>query len=185
MRELILGGVRSGKSAAALARAADWLAQASHEATLIATALPADAAMRARIERHRAERRARLPRLATVEVPVRLAEAIAQRSASQHLLVVDCLTLWAANFLAPASGEPIDDIAWDTEVEALLDALARAPGPLVLVSNEIGLGVIGADALTRRFVDALGLLNQRVAAVCERVSLLVAGQPLVLKGGQG
>lgn len=181
MRELIVGGVRSGKSAAALARAGAWLAQPDREAILIATALPADEGMRARIARHVQERQRRLPRLATVEEPLALAEAIMQRAAPRRLLLVDCLTLWATNWLAPASGAPASEAAWAERVAALAQAVAMAGGPVVLVANEIGLGVIGADALTRRFVDAAGELNRRIAAICDRVTMLVAGCELRLK----
>ncbi len=181
MRELIVGGVRSGKSAAALARAADWLAQPDREAVLIATAVPADDAMRARIARHVHERQRRLPRLATVEEPRALAEAIAAHGAPQRLLLIECLTLWATNWLAPLDGRPVSDSGWEQRVAQLCAALAAAGGPVVLVANEIGLGVIGADPITRRFVDAAGELNRRIAAVCDRVTLLVAGCELTLK----
>lgn len=183
MRELIVGGVRSGKSAAALERARHWLAQPQRRATLIATALPGDAEMRARIARHRAERARRLPALQTVEEPFEVAQTIARASDPQHLLLVDCVTLWAANLLAPAQGAPLAPSQWEARADALAQAVAAASGPLVLVANEIGFGVIGADELTRRFVDAAGELNRRLAAVCERVTLLVAGCEIALKGG--
>lgn len=181
MRELILGGVRSGKSAAALARARDWLAQDAHEAALIATARAADEGMRERIARHRAERARLVPRLATIEEPLALAQTLGRFSAPGRLVLVDCLTLWTANWLAPAQGAPASDSDWGERVAQLVSALAAARGPVTLVANEIGLGVIGADALTRRFVDAAGALNRRVAAVCERVTLVMAGCELRLK----
>ncbi len=181
MHELILGGVRSGKSAAALARAQGWLAVAGREATFIATATAGDASMRQRIEAHARERARRLPALATVEAPLELPETIARNSAPQRLLLVDCLTLWIANLRAPLAGAPLDDAAFEARVQALLDALAAASGPLVLVSNEIGLGVLPADALSRRYVDDLGRLHQRVAAQCARVTLMVAGIEVPVK----
>lgn len=183
MRELILGGVRSGKSAAALARAQHWLSQPGHEALLIATARAADDGMRARIARHREERARQLPQLATLEEPLALPEAIAAHGAPARLLIVECLTLWATNWLAPLQGAPVSEREWEQRVAQLSAALAAAPGPVVLVANEIGLGVIGADAPTRRFVDAAGDLNRRVAAVCERVTWVAAGCALPLKGG--
>ncbi|MEW5880167.1 MAG: bifunctional adenosylcobinamide kinase/adenosylcobinamide-phosphate guanylyltransferase [Pseudomonadota bacterium] len=181
MRELIVGGVRSGKSAAALARAAAWLECAEHEATLIATATAADEEMRARIARHRAERARRLPRLTTLEEPRALAETVARLSAPRRLVLVECLTLWATNLLAPSTGAPLPAGRWSARVDELAQALAAAAGPVVLVANEIGLGVIGADAATRRFVDAAGELNRRIAAACERVTLVAAGCELPLK----
>jgi len=182
MRELLLGGQRSGKSRQAEQRASDWLARSPHhEAVLIATALGADDEMRERIARHVADRRARLPRLQTVEAPHALAEAIARHAAPQRLLVVDCLTLWLTNLLMPADGAPVDPSSLEASVQALLVALRAAPGPLVLVSNEIGLGLTPMGREARRFVDELGRLHQSVAAACEQVTLMVAGLPLSVK----
>lgn len=170
MRTLILGGVRSGKSrmAAALAAERAW------PVTLIATAQALDEEMAARIEAHRAER----PRDWTiVEEPLALAAAIENATAPGRTVIVDCLTLWLTNLLlsedvsAPrrASGE-------------LLEVLARAPGEIMLVSNEVGLGIIPAPPLARRFADEAGTLHQRIAAVCERVVLMVAGVALEVRG---
>ena len=196
-RQLILGGQKSGKSRQAEARAAAWLAALpSHRAVFIATATAGDAEMRARIARHRADRAAALPRMATLEEPLALAEALTAHSRADTLLVVDCLTLWLANRLLPAHAAiGINDernmpralsqqaqAAMDNEAtNGLVAALGSCPGPVVLVSNEIGLGVVPMGRETRAFVDALGLLNQRVAAACEHVSLMAAGLPLVLK----
>ncbi len=181
MHELILGGVRSGKSAAAIARAQAWLAAAGREATFIATAVAGDAALRERIAAHARERAQRVPALATVEAPLDLPEAIARCTTPQRLLVVDCLTLWLANLRAPLAGAPLADAAFEARVQALLDALAAAAGPVVLVSNEIGLGVLPADALSRGYVDDLGRLHQRAAALCARVTLMVAGVEVPVK----
>ena len=183
--ELILGGQKSGKSRRAEALAAQWLAiDAAHRAVLVATATAADAEMRERIERHRRERSQRVPELLTVEEPLALPRAIEVHSAGDVLLVVDCLTLWLSNRLFPPSGQPLPEggQAADAAIEALLGALAAVRGPIVLVSNEIGLGVIPLGPPVRAFVDALGTLNQRVAAVCERVTWMVAGLPMMLKG---
>jgi adenosylcobinamide kinase / adenosylcobinamide-phosphate guanylyltransferase len=98
-------------------------------------------------------------------------------------VVVDCLTLWCTNLRMPLSGEPLDEPAWCAHEAALIECLGRAPGPVVLVSNEIGLGVMPMGAPTRHFVDALGRLHQRVAGVCSRVTLLVAGLELPVKPG--
>ena len=181
-RELILGGQKSGKSRRAEQLAAAWLAQdASHGALLLATAQAHDPQMRERIERHRADRAARLPALGCVEEPLALAEAIATHSAPQTLLVVDCLTLWLTNRMMPM-GEPEPAARIAIAQDELLAALQAAPGPVVLVSNEIGLGVIPLGAQVRGFVDALGMLNQRVAALCDRVCFMAAGLPMLLKG---
>lgn len=176
-RELILGGQRSGKSRRAEMLARSWLAQSSqHQALLIATARAGDAEMQARIAQHRLDRAHRVPGLQTVEEPMRLAEVIAQHSAPQTLLVVDCLTLWLINWLMPLQGESVQP-----PLDALLDALTQAQAPIILVSNEIGLGVIPMGRETRDYVDALGRVNQAVAQVCERVTFMAAGLPMFLK----
>jgi adenosylcobinamide kinase/adenosylcobinamide-phosphate guanylyltransferase len=182
--ELILGGQKSGKSRRAELLAREWLAQSStHRAVLIATAQPWDDEMRQRIARHQADRAERVPGLATVEEPLALAEAIQQHSHAHTLVVVDCLTLWLTNQLMPADFEPNRPLAHvdSAPVASLLIAIAQAPGPVVLVGNEIGLGVIPMGREVRAFVDALGRLNQDVAATCQRVTLMAAGLPLTLK----
>ncbi|MEK8052569.1 bifunctional adenosylcobinamide kinase/adenosylcobinamide-phosphate guanylyltransferase [Ideonella sp. DXS22W] len=178
--ELILGGARSGKSRRGELCARAWLAQSpQHQALLLATAWAGDDEMAARIARHRAERAERVPALATLEVPRGLPQAVAAHSAPQRLLVVDCLTLWVSQCLMPPPGEPAQDL--DAERAALLAALDAAPGPVVLVSNEIGQGVMPMQREVRRVVDALGELHQAVAARCPRVTLMVAGLPLSVK----
>lgn len=177
--ELILGGQRSGKSRRAETLARQWLdADPPHRAVLIATGQAFDEEMRARIERHQRDRAQRVPGMATVEAPLALAEALSACSAPDTLVVVDCLTLWLTRLLMPAEGEPADAQA---PTEALLRAIEAARGPVVLVGNEIGLGVIPMGRDTRAFVDALGHLNQAVARVCERVTFMAAGLPLTLK----
>ena len=181
-RTFILGGQKSGKSRHAEMLAAHWLARSStHRAVLIATAQPWDDEMRERIARHRADRAARVPGLATVEEPLALAATLAIHSAPDTLVLIDCLTLWLTNLLMPMAGAPADADAADV---ALRDALRAARGPVVLVGNEIGLGVIPMGREVRAFVDALGRLNQSVAAECDRVVLMAAGLPLTLKGPQ-
>ncbi len=187
--ELILGGQKSGKSRRAELLARDWLAQSSHHrAVLIATAQPWDEEMRQRIARHQADRAARVPGLATVEEPLALAQAIQAHSRVDTLVVVDCLTLWLTNLLMPANPTPADveettpsERAASAPTAELLTAIDQAAGPVVLVGNEIGLGVIPLGREVRAFVDALGHLNQDVAAVCQRVTLMAAGLPLTLK----
>ena len=180
--ELILGGARSGKSRAAETRAAQWLAVPGRQAVLIATALAGDGEMALRIARHRADRAARVPQLGCLELQGGdLAQAVRAQSTPQRLVLVDCLTLWLTQLLMPLHGAPASTAQREQAVQALLDSLAAAPGPVVLVSNEIGLGVLPLGAETRQFVDALGWLHQAVAAACDRVTLMVAGCALAVK----
>jgi adenosylcobinamide kinase / adenosylcobinamide-phosphate guanylyltransferase len=181
--ELILGGQRSGKSRCAEQRAAAWLQQAGHTAVLVATALAQDGEMRERISRHRADRAERVPGLLTEEVPFDLPEAVARSSTPSQLVVVDCLTLWATNLLMPLHDRPITESAWQARCASLCEAVGAACGPVVLVSNEIGLGVSPMSAEARRFVDELGRLHQTVAARCERVTWMVAGIEMPVKRG--
>ena len=185
--ELILGGQRSGKSRRAELIARQWLEMSpGHKAVMIATAQPWDDEMRARIARHQQDRAERVPGMPTVEEPRELAQAITRAAGAQTLIVVDCLTLWLTNWLMPAE----EDLAQKTaaalypkeQVAMLLEAIEDSSGPLVLVGNEIGLGVIPMGRETRDFVDALGRLNQDLAQACERVTFMAAGLPLTLKG---
>jgi adenosylcobinamide kinase/adenosylcobinamide-phosphate guanylyltransferase len=185
--ELILGGQKSGKTARAEALAAVWLAQSpSHRAVYIATAQAWDEEMRERIARHRRDRAERVPGMRTVEEPTELARAIGEHSRGDTLIVVDCLTLWLTALLLPAAAvsEEKRPRVQDPRIsDALISgAVAAARGPIVLVSNEIGLGVIPLGREVRSFVDALGTLNQQAAAACERVTLMSAGLALLLKG---
>lgn len=181
MHELILGGRRSGKSRCAETRAHAWLQVPCRRALLVATALPADQEMRDRIARHRAERSKSLPSLETLEVPHELPQALRQVTAPDRLVIVDCLTLWLTHQLLPLEGPPVDDAAWQLRQQELFFALRDAAGPVVLVSNEIGLGVAPLGEEVRRYLDALGVLHQRVAALCERVTLMVAGVEMRVK----
>ena len=181
MHELILGGQRSGKSRCAERRAQAWLATPDHSATLLVTALAGDGEMRDRIERHRLDRLARVPSLDVEEVPFDLADAIRLHSAPHRLVLVDCLTLWLTNLSMPLSGEPLDDPTRTAMREALGEAVARAAGPVLLVSNEIGLGVTPMSPEARRFVDELGHLHQALAARCDRVTLMVSGIEVPVK----
>lgn len=168
--ELVLGGARSGKSRYAQAQAA----ASGLAVTYVATAQALDAEMAARIERHRAERPAGWD---LVEAPLELAAALEAHAAPGRCLLVDCLTLWLTNLLlADAAGARLAD-----ETAALLDALPRLPGRLVLVGNEVGQGIVPDNPLARRFRDEAGWLHQALAARCARVTLVVAGLPLSLK----
>lgn len=184
MRELILGGARSGKS-----RLAESHAQACETQGMsviyIATAEALDAEMTDRLAHHRARRPIHWQ---TVEEPVRLAETLHAHAAPNHCLIVDCLTLWLSALIFKGqagaqmeAGAPITcDLFW-RERQALLEALPTLPGQVILVSNEIGSGVVPEHRLARRFADEQGRLNQHVATLCERVTLSVAGIPLVLR----
>ena len=182
--ELILGGQKSGKSRRAELIARAWLAQsAGHKAALIATGQAYDEEMRERIARHQRDRAVRVPGMLTVEEPLHLAEAISTHSQPETLLVVDCLTLWLTNWLMPVapSRENHAQADFSAQTARLAEAIATAPGPVVLVGNEIGLGVIPLGREVRAFVDTLGRLNQDVAELCVRVTLMAAGLPLTLK----
>lgn len=178
--ELILGGARSGKS-----RHAEHCAAGSGlPVRMIVTAEALDAEMQARIARHRADRPAGWP---VVEAPRRLAAALDAEAAEGRCVVVDCLTLWLANLLegaetlppgAGAEGLP----AFSRERAALLALMPRLPGRVLLVANEVGFGLVPETPLGRLFRDEAGRLNQAVAALCDQVTLVVAGLPLRLKG---
>lgn len=181
--EFILGGQRSGKSRRAEVLARQWLdASPERRAVMIATGQPWDDEMRERIARHQADRAQRLPGMSTVEEPLAVADTLRQHSSTRTLIVVDCLTLWLTNLMMPADpGLALPEAAVIAEGDGLCAAIVAAPGPVVLVGNEIGLGVIPMGRDVRQFVDALGRLNQQVAAACERVTFMAAGLPLTLK----
>jgi adenosylcobinamide kinase/adenosylcobinamide-phosphate guanylyltransferase len=170
MKELILGGARSGKS-----RLAEQRALASGlPVTVLATATADDAEMQARI-RHHQERRP--PSWGLVEEPLALAAALRAHAAPERCLLVDCLTLWLTNLLCAH-----DETRLEAERDALLMALPELPGRIILVGNETGMGIIPLGELSRRFCDEAGRLHQEVAQCCDRVIFTVAGLPHVLKG---
>jgi adenosyl cobinamide kinase/adenosyl cobinamide phosphate guanylyltransferase len=170
MKELILGGVRSGKSRLAEERAR----ASSRQVVYIATAIAAgDSELEARIRQHRRRRPAEW---STVEEPVALGAALRAHAAQERCLLVDCLTLWLTNLLSCAADR------FERERGSLLDAFPELAGDVILVSNETGLGVVPLGELSRRFVDASGELHQAIAAMCDRVTLTIAGLPYPLKG---
>lgn len=165
---LVLGGARAGKS-----RHAEALVERRAGACVyLATAEAGDAEMAARIAAHRRRRGARWT---TIEEPLDLPGALARAAGPRRAVLVDCLTLWLSNLLG-AGREP------ERETERLADALPALGGPVVFVSNEVGLGVVPDNALARRFVEEAGRLHQRLAAAADSVVYVTAGLPLVLKG---
>lgn len=179
---LILGAERSGKSRHAEGLARDLEHQGAH-VVYLATAWRGDAEMSERIERHRRERPAAWR---TVELPLRgeaLAHAIQEHAVPGACVLVDCLTLWVAQMLCPPPDHPPQDA--EAAAEMLMRSLQQARAPVLLVSNEIGWGVTPLGRETRRVIDALGRLHQRIAAEAERVTLMVAGLPMSVKPAPG
>jgi adenosylcobinamide kinase/adenosylcobinamide-phosphate guanylyltransferase len=171
---LVLGGVRSGKS-----RWAQELAEKAERVAYLATAQVCDAEMREKIRRHREDRPKHWQ---TFEEPLELARVLTDQAAEFDLLLVDCLTVFVANLIA---SEETDPASMEPRIEDFLAVLRSAPVSIVLVSNEVGSGVVPPYPLGRKYRDALGELNQRVAAIADNVVLLVAGLPLALKGSIG
>lgn len=169
MKELILGGSRSGKSSLAEQRASE----SGLAVTYVATAAAGDAEMTARIAQHQARRPAHWN---IVEEPLRLAQTMQQHAAPNHCLLVDCLTLWLTNLLCAN-----DETLFQRERAEFLEMLPTLPGRIILVSNEVGMGIVPMGELSRRFSDEAGWLNQDAARICERVTLMVAGLPYPLK----
>ena len=181
MRELIFGGARSGKSTFAEKRAAE----SGLRVIYIATAQALDGEMRQRIAHHQARRPAEW---GLVEAPLELARTLQENAAPDVCLLVDCLTLWLTNVLFAGdaarqaeAGEVVNCPRFSGEIQALIDILPTLPGRIIMVSNEVGWGLVPMAAVSRLFADEQGRLNQRVAAVSEQVTLVAAGLPLVLK----
>jgi len=170
---LVLGGVRSGKS-----RYVQTLAAGVSPVAFVATARPSDSdeEMRLKIERHRAERP---PEWRTIEEPLHIDRVLVQEGSNYQMLLVDCLTLYAANLLDAERG---NRIALEERLQSLYAALRSVPCSVALVSNEVGSGIVPAFPQGRKYRDLLGELNQRVASAADNVLLMVAGLPLALKG---
>jgi len=169
VKTLVLGGVRSGKSryAGELAR------EAARPVTLIATGTAGDAEMTARIEAHRASRPSDWT---VVEEPTQLAAALRAAASPDRVVIVDCLTLWLSNLLCGGDTEALRQ-----EPLNLLGTLPRLEGDVIMVANEVGFGIVPVNALARRFADEAGTLHQRLAALCDRVVLMVAGLPVSVR----
>jgi adenosylcobinamide kinase/adenosylcobinamide-phosphate guanylyltransferase len=166
---LVTGGSRSGKSKHALELAASY-----NNKAFIATAEATDDEMRARIERHRRERD---PSFHAWEEPVDLAAALSSLPDGTEVLVLDCVTVWLGNL---AHRDKIID-GTSPEIEAFLDVLSAPPCHLILVTNEVGMGIIPGDSATRRFRDLAGSINQQLAEKADKVILTVCGIPLRVK----
>lgn len=167
---LVVGGQRSGKSRFA----EDLIARGRKRRIYIATAAARDDEMSERIATHRARRGAEWT---TIEEPLGLSAALDRAAGRDTAVLIDCLTLWLANLIE--AGRDID-----AEIDGLLAALAGTDASIILVSNEVGAGIIPANALARRYADALGTLNQRIASAVGRVILMTAGQPVIVKPAQ-
>jgi adenosylcobinamide kinase/adenosylcobinamide-phosphate guanylyltransferase len=171
---LVLGGARSGKSRYALKLAAGF----SPPRLYLATAEAGDAEMAARIARHQRERG---PEWQTLETPLELAAAVRQAQGRYGVLLVDCLTLWLSNWLLRGTSAR----EWEVLEEEFVGAVSQSATPLILVSNEVGWGIVPDNPMAREFRDRAGRLHQKLATAAQLVSLVAAGIPLLLKSPQG
>ena len=183
-RRLIIGGARSGKTAHAIALAKSLAAERGANVTYVATAQALDEEMRHRISLHRAERPATWR---TLEAPTGLAQALRDRL-EPGILVIDCMTLWLSNALikdfredAPTGPLP----AWEAERREFLQWLQAVRDDVLLISYEVGAGIVPLSPLSRRFQDEQGRLNQALAATCDEVTLVVAGIAVPIKPTAG
>jgi len=168
----IIGGCRSGKSTYALQTAEKVPAQRK---IYIATCVPQDDEMKQRVAMHQT---ARSKSWTTVEEPLRLPEAIVQNSRRADVIVIDCLTLWVNNLLM----ETDDEKQIEETISQLIDTLDKATGQIVIVSNEVGAGIVPENRLARQYRDIMGLANQAVAKTADKVIWMVAGIPVTVKG---
>jgi len=168
MKTLVLGGARSGKSH----YAEQTVDQLQRQVIYIATAEAGDQEMQQRINLHRAQRPATWQ---LVEEPINLSEALLKSDNNTNVILVDCLTLWLSNVLAE------NDSNTQAKVDELVDAVSQVSTELVMVSNEVGQGVVPMGKLTRKFVDESGRMHQKLAQVCEHVVFITAGLPQILK----
>jgi adenosylcobinamide kinase/adenosylcobinamide-phosphate guanylyltransferase len=172
MKTLLIGGARSGKSALALR----WSGERSANVCTLVTGTESDPEMAARIAAHRRERPAHWR---VREEPVHLGGAL--RAQNNGLVLLDCLTVWISNCLWPAGAEVADYSAWHRERADFLEALSAHAADVILVTNEVGTGIVPNNVAARIFRDEQGWLNQAVAAVCDEVFFVTAGLPLSLK----
>jgi adenosylcobinamide kinase / adenosylcobinamide-phosphate guanylyltransferase len=178
MKTLLIGGARSGKSALAQR----WASERSSNVCALVTGTETDPEMTARIAAHRRDRPSHW---AVREEPVSLGRALREASAPGRLILLDCLTLWISNCLWPPSFDPShpDDSAWRTERADFLDSLSTTTD-VIIVTNEVGTGIVPDNAASRTFRDEQGWLNQSVAGLCDEAFFVTAGLPLRLKPAQ-
>lgn len=171
MKHLVLGGVKSGKSVFA----EQWICQQDCDIVYIATNMVWDEGMQARVAVHRARRPATWE---LIEEPVALGSTLTELAARPNppAVILECLSLWMTNLLCAE-----DDVLLESEYQAFLMALATYPAPIVMVSAEVGLGVMPENALGRKFADRIGVLNQTLGQQVELVTFVAAGLPLTLK----
>jgi adenosylcobinamide kinase/adenosylcobinamide-phosphate guanylyltransferase len=168
----VIGGCRSGKSSHALELAEKMTA---NERIFIATCVPQDGEMRQRVAKHRQNRNQSWK---TVEAPLHLPQAIMDHARAEDVVLVDCLTLWISNLLM----ENENPSAVEGQISRLVQAVQSAAGPLMLVSNEVGTGIVPENKLARRYRDLVGSVNQEVASHVDKVVWVVAGIPVTIKG---
>jgi adenosylcobinamide kinase/adenosylcobinamide-phosphate guanylyltransferase len=180
---LILGGARSGKSRFAESQVAQRLAESQHgdngaelECLYFATAEALDSEMVERIAQHQSQRNSDTIKWRTIESPLALAAALKANAQGNSIVLVDCLTLWLSNHLLQSTSD------WQATKAEFLQVISKHPAEIILVSNEVGCGIVPMGELSRRFVDEAGWLHQDIAAIADRVTLVTAGLPLRLKG---
>jgi len=175
MKQLIIGGARSGKSRLAQEYATVWKARTGGEVIVVATAEETDGAMANRIAHHKSHRPQQWK---LVETCLDLTQALIDESRTDNLILVDCLTLWLSNI-------QLSDRCWKQEKQALLLALNKLPGEVIFIGNEVGQGVVPLGELSREFVDESGWLHQSLAKQVDKVTMAIAGLPLVIKSVEG
>jgi adenosylcobinamide kinase/adenosylcobinamide-phosphate guanylyltransferase len=174
---LVIGGCRSGKSSHALHLAEKMRGD---EKIFVATCVPRDDEMRQRVANHQKQRSQKWK---TVEAPLRLPEAIGENAKTGSVVLVDCLTMWVSNLLMENGDDPgiADVLRIEAQIPGLVHAIDPADGPVILVSNEVGAGIVPENKLARRFRDLVGSLNQAVAKRADSVVWMVAGIPVSVK----
>ncbi|HHX8287645.1 bifunctional adenosylcobinamide kinase/adenosylcobinamide-phosphate guanylyltransferase [Vibrio sp. Y42_MX_L11] len=176
MKQLILGGARSGKSHLAEKTAKQLSTTSQYSLHYVATALPFDQEMRERIAHHQKQRGGEWQEY---ECPLHLSELLTN-FANTDVVLVDCLTLWLNNWIFEL-GDECSNEKLEAEIEKLIQVVRGSDATLIFVSNEVGMGIVPLGAVSRYFVDNAGRMNQKLASVCHRVTFVAAGLPLVLK----
>uniref|UniRef100_Q3ASB4 Adenosylcobinamide kinase n=1 Tax=Chlorobium chlorochromatii (strain CaD3) TaxID=340177 RepID=Q3ASB4_CHLCH len=170
----VTGGARSGKSSFALQQALTY-----QNRVFLATAEPFDDEMRQRISKHQQER---LEHFTTIEEPLNLEQALKMLPSDTEVVLLDCLTVWTGNLMHHLGTESADgEKAIEEKLQQLLDVLRQPPCTIILVSNEVGMGIVPENRMARHFRDLAGTINQRVAAIATEAWLLCSGLPIRLK----